>query len=63
MKFDLQTLVILLIIFNAMNTGLIAYNGKDLTSQIQNQDYVKYLKYAIGLAGVYSGYNFIKTRV
>jgi uncharacterized membrane protein YuzA (DUF378 family) len=66
MKFNLETVIVnfwnfvsLLIAFNAINTGLIAYNGQDLTVQIQNP-YNRYVKLAIGLAGVYFAYNFVK---
>lgn len=64
MKFDLEMVVFILIILNAINTGLIAQSGKDHMAQIiQNREYIKYFKMAIGLAGVYSACKLIKANI
>jgi len=60
MNFDLETIILVLLILNAINTGLIAYNGQDIYSQLKNPDYNRYFKIIIGLSGTYSAYKLIK---
>jgi uncharacterized membrane protein YuzA (DUF378 family) len=57
-----KMIVKLLIIVGAINWGLVAYNGTDLVTMLASttgQPMVdKYVKYAVGLAGLYALYEF-----
>jgi uncharacterized membrane protein YuzA (DUF378 family) len=63
----IKMIVTLLVIVGAINWGLIAYNGTDLVTMLAatvGQPMVdRYVKYAVGLAGVYSLYQFYLTNV
>lgn len=59
MTFDINTVIMILLIAGAINWGTIAYNGTDLVSKIGNPMYEKYIKLAIGCAGTYALYQFI----
>jgi uncharacterized membrane protein YuzA (DUF378 family) len=57
-----KMIVKLLIIVGAINWGLVAYNGTDLVTMLAlatGQPMVdRYIKYAVGVAGVYALYEF-----
>lgn len=53
----LALLVQILLIAGAVNWGLVAYNGMDLvTMATRGGDFDRYVKYAVGLAGLYAAY-------
>ena len=58
-----EKLIQVLLIVGAINWGLIAYNGTDfvrnITQLINYQPLDKYLKLAVGIAGVYTLYKLI----
>lgn len=59
MKFDVNTIVLILLIAGALNWGLVAYNGVDVVAYA-GPDLEKYIKYLVGLAGAYALYQFIQ---
>ena len=65
MKFNLDTLVTILLIVAALNWGLLAYNGTDLVTKLtpKNPTAERYIKLAIGLAGLYAGYKFVSKKI
>lgn len=67
MNFDLNTLITLLLIFGAINWGLVAYNGTDLVNKVTvatgNPMYEQYVKYAIGVAGSYALYQYVSHNI
>ena len=65
MKFNFDTLVTILLIVAAINWGLVAYNGTDLVDKLtpQNPTADRYIKLAIGLAGLYAGYKFVSKKM
>lgn len=53
---DLITLTAVVCAIAAINWGLVAYNGTDLVATVvPNSQYQMYVKYAIGLCGLYFG--------
>lgn len=59
MTLDINTVIMILLIAGAVNWGTIAYNNTDLVSKLGNPTYERYVKLAIGVAGVYALYQFI----
>jgi uncharacterized membrane protein YuzA (DUF378 family) len=62
MKFDLNTIIMILLIAGALNWGLVAYNGTDLVAYA-GPTFEKYIKYVVGAAGAYALYQFIQHNV
>lgn len=63
MTFDINTVIMILLIAGAINWGAIAYNGTDLVSKVHNPVYEKYVKLAIGCSGIYALYQFISHNI
>ena len=62
MRFDINTIVMILLIAGSINWGLVAYDNKmDLVAFVSaTPDIEKYIKYAVGFAGAYALYQFAK---
>lgn len=59
MQFDLNTIVLLLLIAGALNWGLVASNGTDLVAKAGPQ-FERYIKLAVGAAGAFALYQFVQ---
>jgi len=69
MKFDINTIIMILLIAGAINWGLVAFNGTDLVAKVssfaggQGPQVEKYIKLAVGAAGAYALYQFVQHNV
>ena len=65
MKFTLNTFITIVLIISAINWGLLAYNNMDIVDKVTqgNTQYDKYIRYVIGLCGIYAGYQFVTKKV
>jgi uncharacterized membrane protein YuzA (DUF378 family) len=62
MKFDINTVIMILLIAGAINWGLVAYNGTDLVA-LAGPTLEKYIKYTVGAAGAYALFQFVQYNV
>lgn len=59
MQFDLNTVVLILLIAGALNWGLVAFNGTDLVAKA-GPTMERYIKFAVGAAGAFALYQFVQ---